>query len=87
MSKKGDLGQNLGYDTVIGAPPCGAVGVVIRNSNSDFIGAIAINIGHASPLEKEFSACLLAIERARHMNLRDIFMETDSLQVINAFIK
>lgn len=73
--------------SVIGTYPCGAIGVVIRNSNSYFLGAIVSNIGHASPLEAEFSACMSAIERAQHMNLHNICLETDSLQVVNAFNK
>lgn len=69
----------------IGSQPCGSIGIVIRDSDSNFLGAICSNIGHATPLEAEFSACMLAIERAQHMGLTNICLETDSLQVVNAF--
>jgi ribonuclease HI len=71
--------------SVIGSNPCGAIGFVIRNSHSDFLGAMVSNIGFASSLEAEFHACLLAMERAQHMNLTNICLETDSLSVVSAY--
>jgi len=66
--------------------PCGAVGIVIRNS-ATFIGAVSSNIGYASALEAEFSACMMAIEKAKDMQLHAIILETDSIRVVNAFNK
>lgn len=67
-----------------GAHPCGAVGIVYRDSRAQFLGAIASNIGHALALEAEFSACMLAIEKSMELQLTNIILETDSIQVANA---
>lgn len=45
----------------VGNHPCGSIGVVIRDSISSFLGALASNIGYASPLDAEFSAIMLVI--------------------------
>jgi len=58
--------------------PCGAVGIMFRDSNTTFLGALASNIGHASAAEAEFSACMLAIEKAREMQMTQICLESDS---------
>lgn len=71
----------------IGAHPCGAAGIVFRDSEALFLGAIASNIGHATALEAEFSACMLAMEKAMELQLTNIILETDSIQVANAFNK
>ena len=73
--------------SVIGSHPCGAVGFVIINSHFDFLGAMVSNIGHASSLEAKFYDCLLAMEKAQHMNLTNICLEIDSLSVVSAFHK
>lgn len=70
-----------------GSIPCGAIGVVIRDSNVSFLGAISSNIGHATAIEAEFCACLIAIEKAIEMCLTDICLETDSIKVVNAYHK
>lgn len=71
----------------IGSHPCGSLGIVLRDSHSNFLGAISSNIGHASSLEAEFSACMLAMEKAKEMHLMHICLETDSLKVVIAFNK
>jgi len=71
--------------SAIGSHPCGAVGIVLRDSNASFLGAIASNIGPASALEAEFSACMLAIEKAKELHLTNICLESDSLIVVKAF--
>lgn len=53
----------------VGNHPSGSIGLVIRDSQSRFLGAISSNIGHATPLEAEFSACMLAMEKAKEMHL------------------
>lgn len=70
-----------------GVIPCGAIGVVIRDSSLTFLGAITSNIGHASAIEAEFCACMIAIEKAMEMCLTDICVETYSLKVVNAYHK
>jgi len=57
---------------------------VFRNSTSTFLGAFAQNVGHATPLE-EFCACMFAIEKASELQLKDIWIETDSLGVVKAY--
>ncbi|AES90682.2 transmembrane protein, putative [Medicago truncatula] len=37
-----------------------------------FLGAIASNIGHATAVEAEFSACMLAIEKAMELQIQAI---------------
>lgn len=71
----------------VGSHPCGSVGLVIRDSNSTFLGAAASNLGRATPLEAEFCAAMMAMEKAQAMHLLNICLETDSLQVVNAFNK
>jgi len=73
--------------SAIGAQSCGAIGFVIKDSNSTFLGAISSNIGHATTLEAEFSASMLAIEHARERQLNHICLETDSSRVVQAFNK
>jgi len=76
------------YDgSSIGAHPCGAIGIVIRRSSSSFLGAISSNIGNATTLEAEFSACMLAIEKAREMHFKAICLESDSIRVVHAYNK
>lgn len=71
--------------STIGAHPCGAIGIVIRDSCCNFLGTISSNIGHASAPEAEFSACMLAIEKGRDLHMTQFCLETDSLQVVKAF--
>jgi len=71
----------------IGSHPCGSLGIVLRDSSADFLGAIASNIGHASSVEAEFSASMLDLEKAKEMHLSHICLETDSLKVVVAFNK
>jgi len=73
--------------SAIGSQPSGAVGFVLRDSECNFQGALCSNIGYATSLEAEFSACMLAIEKAQHLGLTNICLEVDSIQVVNAFNK
>ena len=70
----------------IGAQPSGAIGIVIRGSTS-FLGAIASNIGYATALEAEFSACMRAMAKAKDMQLNALCLETDSIRVVNVYNK
>jgi len=69
----------------VGSKPCGAIGIVIRDSNFAFLGAISSNIGIASPIEAEFCAVMLAVETAMNLSMRNICLETDSITVVSAF--
>lgn len=63
----------------------GSIGFILRNSNTDFMGAVCQNICHATALEAEFCAFMLAIEKCKELGLTDIWLETDSLLVVKAF--
>lgn len=71
----------------IGTHPCGSIGFVLRDSSSNFLDAMSSNIGNASPIKTELIAFMRAIEKAIDMNLTNILMETDSVDVVNAFDK
>jgi len=58
----------------LGPHPCGAVGFLFRDSSSIFLGALASNIGHASSLEAEFCAFMLAVEKAKELRLDRIWI-------------
>jgi len=73
--------------SAVGSQPCGAIGIVLKDSDCNFQGALYSNIGYATSLEAEFSACMLAIEKAQHLGLTNICLETDYAQVVNAFNK
>lgn len=49
--------------STFGTPSDGSIGFVLRDANSGFLGAMVQNIGYASSLDAEFSACMLAIEK------------------------
>ena len=70
----------------IGVQSSGAIGIVIRGSTS-FLGAIASNVGYATTLEAEFSACMRAMEKAKEKQLNAMCLETDSNCVVNAYNK
>ena len=71
----------------LGAHSCGAIGLVLRDSNVVFLWALSCNIGHATPIESELCAVMLAIEKDLDLRLTNICLETDSLKVVNAYIK
>lgn len=57
------------YGSSVGTHPCGSIGVVLRDSHAQFLGALSNNIGHASSLEAEFSALMLAMDKAQELHL------------------
>jgi len=69
----------------IGSPSIGSIGFVIRDAQSNFLGAYAQNIGHATALGAEFSSCVMAIEKALELHLNNLWIETDSITVVKAF--
>ncbi|XP_024642202.1 uncharacterized protein [Medicago truncatula] len=71
----------------VGVHPCGAIGIVLRDSRFVFLGALSSNIGHATFIEAEFCAFMLAIEKAMEMGLSNICLETDFIKVVQAFHK
>jgi len=48
---------------------------------------LSSNIGYATPLEAEFCAAMVALEKEKLMHLGNICLETDSTKVVTAFQK
>jgi len=71
--------------SVVGSPSCGSISVIFRASQTMFCGAFAQNIGYATALEAEYSACMFTIEKAKELHLTNIWIETDSVNVVRAF--
>ena len=70
--------ENLGKD---------GCGVVIRNSNGDNVGCMAILIGDQTNHVAEACASLHDLLYAKSINLRKIWVEGDSLNIINCLNK
>jgi ribonuclease HI len=68
-----------------GSPSIGTIGAVLNIWQAGFLGCFVQNIGHATPLEAEFSALMFAIEKAVEQNLSVVWLDSDSLMVVNAF--
>lgn len=47
----------------------GAIEFVFRDSHANFLGGFSQNIGYASPLEAEFSACMEPLRRLNNFIL------------------
>lgn len=52
----------------IGSPNIAAIGVIFRDHNAEFIGALAENIGNFNALFAELFAVMFAIEKAHEMH-------------------
>ena len=59
--------------------------VVIRNSNGDFVGGMAITLGCQTNHVAKASAALYGLMYAKDLNLANIWVEGDSLNIINCF--
>lgn len=62
-----------------------ACGGIFTNSDSDFLGAFAINIGQCSALNAELIGAMVAIELAHVHHWHKLWLETDSMLVYLAF--
>ena len=60
---------------------------MIRNSNGDFIGGMAIPLGNQTNHVVEASAALYGLIYAKYLNLKNIWIEGDSLNIINCLNK
>lgn len=65
-----------------GMASCGGL---FRNSNSDFLGAFAVNLGRTTALCSELIGAMVAIEIAHHKTWNRLWLETDSMLVFSAF--
>lgn len=66
-------------DSSYGSPSIGTIGAVFRDWQAGFLGCFVQNIGHATPLEAEFSALMFAIEKAVEQNLTVVWLESEQL--------
>ena len=60
---------------------------MIRNSNGDFVGGMAIPLGCQTNHIAEASATLHGLIYAKGLNLKSIWIEGDSLNIINCLNK
>ena len=58
-------------------------GIVIRNSNRDNMGSLAIPIGNQTNHVVEASATLHGLIFAKKLNMNNIWLQRDSLNIIN----
>jgi len=70
---------------VDGSVPCGAIGGVCRDWQTQFVGGFAQDIGHATCLESEFCAVMYGIEKSADMNWNYIWIVSNSEVVVKAF--
>jgi ribonuclease HI len=68
-----------------GNPGNSSCGGIFRNSEANFCGAFAYNLGIQSSLYAEIMGAILAIELAHHKGWNSLWLETDSMLVLNAF--
>ena len=69
-----------------GNPGTTSCGVVIRNFNGDFVGGMAIPLGCQTNHVVEASTALYGLMYAKDLNLFNVWIEGDSLNIIN-FLK
>lgn len=60
---------------------------MIRNSNGDFVGGMAIPLGCQTNHVVEASTTLYGLIYAKDLNLKNIWIEEDSLNITNCFKK
>ncbi len=66
-----------------GNPGMAGCGVMIRNSNGDFVGGMAIPLGCQTNHVVEASVALYGLIYAKDLNLKNIWIKGDSLNIIN----
>jgi ribonuclease HI len=71
--------------SIIGAPSCGAIGVVFRDCEAKFLGGFVQNIGHAFVFVAELYTAMYAIEKAVEFGWSVFWIKTDPLLVVKAF--
>ncbi|XP_058781014.1 uncharacterized protein LOC131655124 [Vicia villosa] len=68
-----------------GSPFLAASGGLFRDNQANHIISFCTFLGTGSPLFAEFMAAIIAIEKAKEMLWSKLWIETDSLIVVNAF--
>jgi hypothetical protein len=82
--RRGCIKINI-HGSSYGLPSCGAIGIVIHDWETKFLGGFVHNIGNASAYVTEVCAAMYALEKAIEMQWRDFWIETDSFMVVKAF--
>lgn len=62
-------------------------GIFIRNSNGDNMGSLVVLIGHQTNHVAEASAALHGLHYAKNLNMKKIWLERGSLNIINCLNK
>lgn len=70
------------HGSVVGSPSAASIGGVFRGLNAAFLGSFVQNIGIATAFTAELTAAMYAIEKAFDENWHDLWLESDSKQVI-----
>lgn len=65
-----------------GRPVRSSCGGVFRNCRGEVVGCFTQKLGLGSALEAELSACILALDIARHRQWNKIWLESDSTDVV-----
>lgn len=68
-----------------GHPGASSYGGIFRNSEANFLGAFACNLGISNSLTAELNGAMLAIEIASQKGWNQLWLETDSVLVTQAF--
>lgn len=68
-----------------GSPGIAACGGIFRNRMASILGCFTLNIGMVNSLTTEFTAAILAIEIALKNNWSSLWLECDSMLVVDAF--
>jgi ribonuclease HI len=69
----------------LGNPGPSSCGGLFRNSKGEFLGAFAYNLGISNSLSAELNGAMYAVELAHHYGWKSLWLETDSVLVVNAF--
>lgn len=70
---------------MVGNPSPSSCGGIFRDSNGDFLGAFAYNLGNTKSLVAELNGVMYAIELANQKGWPLLWLETDSMLVTLAF--
>jgi ribonuclease HI len=69
----------------LGNPGPSSCGGIFRNSNAEFLGAFAYNLGISNSLCAELNGAMYAVEIAHRKGWKNLWLETDSMLVVSAF--
>ncbi|XP_058733389.1 uncharacterized protein LOC131604997 [Vicia villosa] len=76
---------NLNYDGASLSSGVSACGVISKDNQGSFLGAIASPLVHSNSLIVELSGAIFAVEFAHERNWNFVWLELDSKAVVRAF--